>query len=269
MPSPTLADRQALAAQVQANLPPGKAFVADMWLDDQGTSHVKNPATGETVLDVVKAGEAVVEQAVTAARHALDGPWSKLSARQRGTLLGKLADAVESERDALACMESLCNGKTVSEAHRGDLPPAIEALRYYGGWADKLHGEVIPVNGPYLNYTLREPVGVVAAIVPWNYPLLIAMWKLAPALAVGCTVILKPDEKTPLTALRLAELAREVGFPPGVINVVPGDGATGALLCDHDGVDKVAFTGSVATARKILHAVADSNLKKVSLELGG
>jgi len=268
----TLESRRALAAEVRAALRPGRLFVGGEWVDarDPERLTVANPATGEALTTVARAGAEDVERAVAAARAALAGPWGRTDARERGRLLRRLAERIDAERDRLACLESLQNGKTVTEAHQGDLPPAIEVFEYFAGWADKLHGEVIPVSGPYLNYTRREPVGVVGAIVPWNYPLMLASWKLAPALATGNAVVLKPDEKTPLTALRLAELALEAGFPPGVLNVVTGDGqTTGAALTRSDGVDKVAFTGSVDTARAILRAAADSNLKRVSLELGG
>ncbi len=205
-----------------------------------------------------------------AARAALeDGPWGKMSARERGRLVYRLAQRISEKAEELARLESLNNGKPFFESQRVDIPSTVECFEYYAGWADKIEGETIPVSGPYLNYTLREPVGVVGAIVPWNFPLLLAAYKVAPALACGNTVILKPAEETPLTALRLGELAQEAGFPDGVLNVVTGLGpTTGAALVQHPGIDKIAFTGSTATGQEIMK-VAAGTLKKVSLELGG
>jgi acyl-CoA reductase-like NAD-dependent aldehyde dehydrogenase len=177
---------------------------------------------------------------------------------------------LEKNAEELATIESLNNGKTIREALRGDLPPCIDMFRYYAGFATKIHGETLPVDGDYLCYTLREPVGVCGQIVPWNYPLLMACWKVAPALACGNTIVLKPSEYTPLTALALGEICKEAGVPDGVVNVVPGLGdPAGEALARHPDVDKIAFTGSIRTARRLLHASADTNLKKLSLELGG
>jgi acyl-CoA reductase-like NAD-dependent aldehyde dehydrogenase len=236
-----------------------------------GTLPVVNPATGETFFQAPAAGLPDVDAAVHAARRAFEsGPWSRLGPNGRANLVRKLAQALWEHREEFALVASLENGKTFREAIRGDVAPASATLAYASEWANKLTGEVLPVEGNFLTYVLREPVGVVAAIVPWNYATCLACWKLGPALATGCTVILKPSELTPLTALKLGELAREVGFPPGVLNVLPGYGApTGEALARHPGVDKIAFTGSVRTARRLLHASADTNLKKLSLELGG
>ncbi|MBI4512938.1 MAG: aldehyde dehydrogenase family protein [Gemmatimonadetes bacterium] len=249
-----------------------RLFIANEFVDaaDGSTFPTVNPATGELLAQVAEAKAADVDRAVAAARAAFEGgDWRTMSARDRGRLLYRLADLIEREIDEIARIETLDNGKPIFESRQIDLPEAISILRYYAGWADKWQGEVIPVAGPFLNYTLREPTGVVAAIVPWNFPIVIAMWKIAPALACGNTVILKPAEETPLSTLRLAALAREAGFPPGVWNVVPGYGeVTGAALVRHPGVDKIAFTGSTETGRIIMREAA-ATLKNVQLELGG
>ena len=201
--------------------------------------------------------------------EALEGEWGHLRAADRGEALRRLADLVRRHEDELVELESLDSGKPVTTIRRQDLPAVLDTLTYYAGWADKIHGQVIPARTDALTYTVREPVGVVAAIVPWNFPLMIGMWKIAPALACGCTVVLKPAELTPLTALRIGELALAAGFPPGVLNVVPGLGKTaGAALVDHPDIDKVTFTGSPAVGRQILRGAA-GNLKRVTLELGG
>src|SRR6185369_16265745 len=238
---------------------------------DGGTVPVTNPATGETFFQAPAAGPADVDRAVQAARRAFEsGPWSGMNPGARGKLIRKLADALWERREEFALVASLENGKTFKEAVRGDVAPGSATLAYASEWPNKLTGEVLPVDGSFHTYVLREPIGVVAAIVPWNYATCLACWKLGPALATGCTVILKPSELTPLTGMKLGELAREVGFPPGVLNVLPGYGApTGEALARHPGVDKIAFTGSVRTARRLLHASADTNLKKLTLELGG
>jgi acyl-CoA reductase-like NAD-dependent aldehyde dehydrogenase len=191
-----------------------------------------------------------------------------MSARQRGALLIRLGDLLTQNRDELARLETLNNGKPIFESHI-DVRSSADTFRYYGGWADKIHGETIPVEGAHLNFTLREPLGVVGAIVPWNFPLNLATWKVAPALACGNTVVLKPSELTPYTALRLAELAIEAGFPPGVLNCIPGSGSVvGQALAEHAGVDKIAFTGSTAVGQQVMRAAA-ATVKKISLELGG
>src|SRR3954467_8612241 len=235
-----------------------------------------NPATGEVLAQVAEGDRADIDQAVKAARNAFDnGPWRKMTASERGRLVWKLADLLEQHTEEFGYLESLDNGKPLAIAKAADVPLAVDLFRYMAGWATKIEGNTIPLSVPYtpgakyLAYTLREPVGVVGQIIPWNFPLLMAAWKLGPALATGCTVILKPAEQTPLSALRLGELIMEAGFPEGVVNVVPGYGETaGAALAAHDDVDKVAFTGSTEVGKLIVHAAA-GNLKKVTLELGG
>ncbi|MBI3893705.1 MAG: aldehyde dehydrogenase family protein [Candidatus Wallbacteria bacterium] len=255
-----------------SDLLPGKLFIGADWRDAASgeTIDTLNPATGERLTTLAEAGPADVGAAVDAARQAFESkPWATMAAADRGRLLTKLAGLVERDLEKLACLETLDNGKPIFESRYVDLPAIVDIFHYYAGWATKLHGETIPVRGPYLNYTLREPVGVVGAIVPWNFPLLLASWKLGPALAAGNTVVLKPAEQTSLTALALAELTREAGFPPGVINVVTGRGrVTGAALAGHPGVDKIAFTGSTETGKSVMRAGVDT-LKRVTLELGG
>ncbi len=230
-----------------------------------------NPATGETICQVAEGDKADVDRAVKAARQAFEaGPWPRMNASERGRLLNKLADLIEAQREELAALESLDNGKPYTDALNADLALTIKCYRYYAGWADKVHGKTIPVDGPYFCYTRHEPVGVVGQIIPWNFPLLMQAWKWGPALATGNTIVLKPAEQTPLTALRIAALAQEAGFPDGVINVVPGYGPTaGAAISEHMDVDKVAFTGEYTTGQIVMQAAARSNLKRVSLELGG
>jgi phenylacetaldehyde dehydrogenase len=235
-----------------------------------------NPATGEVLAQIAEGDREDIDLAVKAARKAFDsGPWSRMTASQRGRLIWKLGDLLEQNVEELATLETLDNGKPLTIARAADIPLAAELFRYMAGWATKLEGTTIPLSVPYTPkaryhaYTLREPVGVVGQIIPWNFPLLMAAWKLGPALASGCTVVLKPAEQTPLTALRLGELIMEAGFPEGVVNIVPGYGETaGAALAAHPKVDKIAFTGSTEVGKLIVHAAA-GNLKKVSLELGG
>jgi aldehyde dehydrogenase (NAD+) len=230
-----------------------------------------NPATGEVICQVAEGDKADVDLAVKAARRAFEeGPWPRMNASDRGRLLHKLADLIEQNREELAALESLDNGKPYRDSYNVDLPLTIKCYRYYAGWADKVQGKTIPVEGNYFCYTRHEPVGVVGQIIPWNFPLLMQAWKWGPALATGCTVVLKPAEQTPLTALRVAALAQEAGFPDGVINVVPGYGPTaGAAISSHRDIDKVAFTGEYCTGQIVMEAAAKSNLKRVSLELGG
>jgi aldehyde dehydrogenase (NAD+) len=228
-----------------------------------------NPATEQVIARVAEADAADVDAAVRSSRAAFEGAWGHMRAADRGQALLRLADLIRRNADELVELESLDSGKPVSAIRRQDLPAVLDTLTYYAGWADKINGQVVPARPDALTYTVREPLGVVAAIVPWNFPLMIGMWKIAPALACGCTVILKPAELTPLTALRIGELALEAGFPPGVLNVVPGFGKTaGAALVDHPDVDKVTFTGSPGVGRQILRGAA-GNLKRVTLELGG
>ena len=235
-----------------------------------------NPATGEVLSNVAAGNSVDIDRAVKAARAAFEeGPWSRMTASERTKLIWKLADLLEKHLEEFAQLESLDNGKPLAVARVADVPLAIENFRYMAGWATKIEGNTIPLSVPYtpgakyLAYTLREPVGVVGQIIPWNFPLLMAAWKLGPALTTGCTVVLKPAEQTPLSALRLGELIQEAGIPDGVVNIVTGLGeAAGAPLAAHPDVDKVAFTGSTEVGRLILQAAA-GNLKKVSLELGG
>ena len=251
-----------------------KLYIEGQWVcaNSGGIIEVIDPATG-MVFDQVPAGDAVdIDHAVAAARRAFEGgAWAEMTPAARGKLVWKLGDLVEAHADELAEIEALDNGKPVGDARNGDVAFCYELLRYMAGWSTKICGETIPLSSgaPFHAYTLRQPVGVCGQIVPWNFSLMMAVWKVAPALAAGCTVVLKPAEQTPLTAIRLAELAEEAGFPPGVVNVVTGYGETaGAALAAHPDVDKVAFTGSTEIGRKILDA-AKGNLKKVSLELGG
>jgi aldehyde dehydrogenase (NAD+) len=228
-----------------------------------------DPANERVIALIAEGDSADIDAAVASARDALEGEWGHLRASERGRLLLKWAELIRDHQEALIELESLDSGKPVAAIRRQDLPAVLDTLTYYAGWADKINGQVIPARTDALTYTLREPVGVVGAIVPWNFPLMIGMWKIAPALACGCTVVLKPAELTSLTALRLGELALDAGIPPGVLNVVPGFGRTaGAALVEHPGVDKVTFTGSPAVGRQILKA-ASGNLKRVTLELGG
>ncbi len=231
----------------------------------------ENPSTGEVIARVAEADKADVDKAVVAARRAFEsGPWQQMPAAGRGRLLNKLADLMEENIDELAALETLDNGKPFGDARHADLPLSIACYRYYAGWADKIEGKTIPVAGPYFCYTRHEPVGVCGQIIPWNFPLLMQSWKLAPALATGCTTILKPAEQTPLSALRVGELIMEAGFPNGVVNILPGFGPTaGGALSGHMDVDKVAFTGSTEVGKVIMTAAAQSNLKRVTLELGG
>ncbi len=228
-----------------------------------------NPATGQVIATVAEGNEADVEHAVAAARRAFEGPWRTMRASERGQILLRWADLLKQHADEIVEIESIDAGKPISATMRQDFPAAVDTLIYYAGWADKISGDVVPVRDDALTYTVREPVGVVAAIVPWNFPLMIGMWKLAPALACGCTIVMKPAELTSLSALRIAELALEAGLPPGVFNVVTGPGrVVGDALVNHPDVDKVTFTGSPGVGRGIMKGAA-SNFKRVSLELGG
>jgi len=254
---------------------PRKMLIDGKWVEAASgkTFETFNPANGEVLARVAEGNHEDVDRAVKAARRAFEtGPWPAMSPSERGRLLLKLADLLESHLEEFAELETLDNGKPIFFSRIVDIPSAVEVFRYMAGWATKIEGSTIPISahgGPYFAYSLREPVGVVGQIIPWNFPMIMASWKLAPALAAGCTVVLKPAEQTPLTALRLGELALEAGFPAGVINIVPGFGEiAGAALAAHPDVDKVAFTGSTAVGKLILGA-ATGNLKKVSLELGG
>jgi len=252
---------------------PKKLLIDGKWVAAESgkTFETYNPANGEVLAKVAEGGKEDVDKAVKAARRAFEtGPWRKLSASERARLLYKLADAIEARADEFAQLETLDNGKPIKESRYVDIPQAVETFRYYAGWCTKLEGETMNVNSNFFNYTLREPVGVVGQIIPWNFPLLMAAWKLGPALACGNTLVLKPAEQTPLTALRLGELICELGFPEGVVNIVTGFGpnSAGEFLANHPDVDKVAFTGEDKTGREIVKA-STGNLKRVSLELGG
>ncbi len=251
---------------------PGKLFINGKWVDSVSgkTFDTLNPATEEVLTSVAEGDKADIDLAVAAARKAFEeGPWRKMDARDRGRIIYKIAGLVEKNKDELAWLDTMDNGKPISETTNADLPLVIDCLLYYAGWADKIHGETIPVRGGYFNYTVREPVGVVGQIIPWNFPLLMATWKIAPALACGNTIVLKPAEQTSLSALRLGGICQEAGLPDGVLNIVSGYGPTaGAALSEHMDVDKIAFTGDSATGRIIMRA-ASKNLKRISLELGG
>ena len=248
-----------------------RLLIDNEWVEAAEGGHFEtlDPATGETIAEVAAGTAADVDRAVRAAREALEsGPWGTLDAAARGKLVYDLADLVERDARDLAALEAWNAGKTIRDA-RGDLEAVVNTLRYYAGWADKIEGRTIPVKGSFLSYTLRQPVGVVGQIIPWNFPLLMLAWKWGPALACGNTIVLKPAEQTPLTALRMGELAIEAGFPAGVVNIVNGFGETaGAALVDHPGVDKIAFTGHVDTAKIIQKRAADT-LKRTTFELGG
>src|SRR5690348_11611337 len=256
----------------KAQIKPGKLLINGEWREGSGKSFdTINPATGEVLTQVASASKDDVDAAIKAARNAFDdheSAWRKLSASERGKLIWRLADLIEKNIDELAELETLDNGKIINESRYVDMPMSADVLRYYAGWATKVHGETINSFENAFTYTLREPVGVVGAIVPWNFPLLISTWKLGPALACGCTVVLKPAEQTPLTALRMGELMQEAGFPAGVVNIVTGGPATGQALVRHQGVDKIAFTGSTAVGKEIMQTAA-GDLKRVTLELGG
>jgi acyl-CoA reductase-like NAD-dependent aldehyde dehydrogenase len=251
---------------------PKKLFINNEWVAAHSgeTFATRNPANGAVLAEVALANAADVDAAVAAAQAAFPA-WAAMIAGERGALLFKLADLIDQHADALAELETLDNGKPIRVARRGDLPYVTKHLRYQAGWADKIEGSTVPVTFPnQFVYTRREPLGVVGAIIPWNFPLLMAIWKLGPALAAGNTLILKPAEQTPLTALYLAELVREAGFPAGVVNVLTGPGLpTGAAMAEHAHIAKIAFTGSTSVGARIMEAAAKSNLKRVSLELGG
>jgi len=256
---------------------PKRMLICNRWVESVSgkTFPVYNPATGEQMAEVAEGDARDIDLAVKAARDAFRSrAWSKMTPSDRGRLLWKLGDLIQKNLDELAELEALDNGKPLTVARAADVPLAADLFRYMAGWATKIEGNTIPVSVPYtpgtqyMAYTRREPIGVVGQIIPWNFPLLMAAWKLGPALTTGCTVVLKPAEQTPLSALRLGELILEAGFPSGVVNIVPGYGEAGAALAAHPDVDKVAFTGSTEVGKLVLQA-ASGNLKKVSLELGG
>ena len=261
-----------MLAATRTRIEPGKLLINGEWSNGSGKAFdTVNPATGEVLTQIADATKADVDRAISAARQAFDdvaGPWRKMSASERGRLLWKLADLIEKNIDEIAELETLDNGKPIFESRYVDLPMVVDVFRYYAGWATKIHGDTVNTFDHAFTFTVREPVGVVAAIVAWNFPLLLTSWKLGPALAAGCTVVLKPAEQTPLSALRLGELAVEAGFPAGVLNIVTGGPETGKALVQHPAVDKVAFTGSTVVGKEIMRSSADT-LKRVTLELGG
>ncbi|XP_043999156.1 aldehyde dehydrogenase family 1 member A3 [Gambusia affinis] len=251
-----------------------KIFINNEWHTSVSgrTFPTLNPATGDTICEVQEADKEDVDKAVAAAKAAiqLDSAWRKMEPPRRGRLLHKLADLVERDQKLLATLESLDTGKPFLQAFFTDLEGSIKTLHYYAGWADKIHGKSVPVDETFVCLTRHEPIGICGAIIPWNFPLLMLMWKLAPALSCGNTVVIKPAEQTPLTALHIGSLIKEAGFPAGVVNIVPGFGSTaGAAIASHEGIDKVAFTGSTEVGQLIKEAAAKSNLKRVTLELGG
>jgi aldehyde dehydrogenase (NAD+) len=255
----------------ETKVSPRKLFINGEWVDAASgeTFETVNPATEEVVTTVAKAGPEDVNRAVAAARKAFEeGPWPKMSASERGRIVWKMGDLLMQHADEVARLETLDNGKPIFES-KIDTGASANVFFYYAGFATKIHGETFPVSPRSFNYTLREPVGVVAAIVPWNFPLMLATWKVAPALATGCTVVLKPASNTPLTALKLGEIAAEAGLPPGVLNVLSGPGGiVGDALVEHPGVDKIAFTGESRTGVRIMQKAAET-MKHVTLELGG
>ena len=261
------------ALQTSLDLAPSQLLIDNEWVDSCSgeTFETMNPVTGEAIGSIAAANAKDVDRAVTAARAAFErGEWAEMSARRRGELLLTLADRIERHREELAQLECLDSGKLLSQALTVDLPLAIQCYRYFAGWADKIQGRTIPVEGPYFSYTRHEPIGVVGQIIPWNFPLLLQAWKLAPALAAGNTVVLKPASNTPLSALRVGELIVEAGFPAGVVNILPGAGSVaGMAIAQHMDIDKVAFTGSTEVGHEIATAAATSNLKRIALELGG
>jgi aldehyde dehydrogenase (NAD+) len=260
-----------MLAASKVNIEPGRLLINGQWVEGSKTFNTMNPATGEVLTQVAEASAADVNRAVQAARQVFEdysGAWRKLSASERGRLIWRLADLVESNIEELAELETLDNGKPIFESRYVDIPMVVDVLRYYAGLATKIHGETVNTSETAFTYTLREPVGVVGLIVPWNFPLLLASWKIGPALACGNTIVLKPAEQTPLTTLKLGELAIEAGFPAGVINIVTGGPETGKAIVAHPGIDKIAFTGSTTVGKEIMRGAADT-LKRVTLELGG
>jgi len=260
-----------MIAATKVKIDPGKLLIDGQWVEPSKTFSTTNPATGEVLTQVGEASASDVDRAVSAARKAFEdrsAPWRKLSASERGRLIWKLADLIEKNLEELAELETLDNGKPIFESRYIDMPMVIDVLRYYAGWATKIYGETINTFENSFTYTLREPVGVVGLIVPWNFPLLIASWKLGPALACGNTIILKPAEQTPLTTLRFGQLAVEAGIPAGVINVLTGGPEVGKAIVRHPGIDKIAFTGSTSVGKEIMRGAADT-LKRITLELGG
>jgi aldehyde dehydrogenase (NAD+) len=255
----------------KAKISPGRLLINGQWIDGPQKFESINPATGEVLTQVVEASAEDVDRAVSAARRTLEdrqGPWRKMSASERGLLIWQLADLVEKNIDELAELETLDNGKPISESRNIDMPMVIDVLRYFAGLATKIQGETVNTFETAFTYTIREAVGVVGLIIPWNFPLLLASYKIGPALACGNTILIKPAEQTPLSTLRFGELAIEAGIPPGVLNILTGGPETGRAIVAHPGIDKIAFTGSTAVGKEIMRGAADT-LKRVTLELGG
>jgi aldehyde dehydrogenase (NAD+) len=260
-----------MIAATKTKLSPGRLLIDGRWVETAKKFDTSNPATGEVLTQIAAASSDDVDRAVAAARKAFDdrsGPWRKMSASERGRLIWKLADMLEKYIDEFAELETLDNGKPIFESRYVDMPMVIDVLRYYAGWATKIHGETTNTFETAFTYTLREPVGVVGMIVPWNFPLLLSSWKLGPALACGNTVVWKPASLTPLTALRFGELSVEAGVPAGVINVITGNSEVGRTMVRHPGIDKIAFTGSTEVGKEIMRGAADT-MKRITLELGG
>jgi aldehyde dehydrogenase (NAD+) len=260
-----------MLAATKTKLTPGRLLINGEWVDASKKFDTTNPATGEVLTQIAEASSADVDRAVDAARKAFEdrsGPWRKMSASERGKLIWRLADHLEKNIDEFAELETLDNGKPIFESRYVDMPMVIDVLRYYAGWATKIHGETVNTFETAFTYTLREPVGVVGMIVPWNFPLLLSSWKLGPALACGNTLVWKPASLTSLTALRFGEIAIEAGLPAGVLNIVTGRSEVGRLIVKHPGIDKIAFTGSTEVGKEIMRGAADS-MKRITLELGG
>ena len=255
----------------KTKLSPGRLLIDGQWIEAANRFATTNPATGEVLTQIAEASATDVDRAVAAARRAFEdrsGPWRKMSASERGRLIWRLADLLEKNIDEFAELETLDNGKPIFESRYVDMPMVIDVLRYYAGWATKIHGETVNTTETAFTYTLREPVGVVGMIVPWNFPLLLASWKLGPALACGNTIVWKPASLTSLTALRFGELAVDAGVPAGVLNIVTGRSEVGRMMVRHPGIDKIAFTGSTEVGKEIMRSAADS-MKRLTLELGG
>jgi aldehyde dehydrogenase (NAD+) len=260
-----------MTTETKVKIEAGRLLIDGQWVEGAKKFETINPATEEVLAQIVEASAADVDRAVEAARKAFDdrnGAWRKMSASERGRLIWRLADLVEKNLEELAELETLDNGKPIFESRYVDIPMVVDVLRYYAGWATKIHGETVNSFENAFTYTLREPVGVVGMIIPWNFPLLLASWKLGPALACGNTVVMKPAEQTPLTALRFGELVIEAGIPPGVINILTGGAEVGKAIVRHAGIDKIAFTGSTSVGKEIMRGTADT-LKRITLELGG
>ncbi len=268
---PPVGKKEKMLTATKAKVSAGRLLIDGQWVEGAKKFDTVNPATGEVLTEISEASHADVDNAVAAARKAFEdraGAWRKMSASERGRLIWKLADLIEKNIDEFAELETIDNGKPIFESRYVDMPMVIDVLRYFAGWATKIHGETVNTFETAFTYTLREPVGVVGLIIPWNFPLLLASWKLGPALACGNTIVMKPAEQTPLTALRFGELAIEAGFPAGVLNILTGGPQVGKAIVTHAGIDKIAFTGSTAVGKEIMRSAADS-LKRITLELGG